>query len=134
MRRVPGPVVALATAAIAAGSLAGAAEPKTGPGGSIGPGNVRVFATEFDRTFGAAMKPLFVRLASIHPAGGGQKRDVSLTLRGKTGTMRVAGYGLVLPAPARWDRIDAGREHHRSSSFAPRGSLSSGGMACGPSG
>jgi sugar lactone lactonase YvrE len=70
---------------------------------TIGSKNVRDFADEFDRTFGAALKPLAARLVMLHRVGSAEERKVSFTIPGPKGTMKVAGFGLILPAPARWE-------------------------------
>src|SRR2546423_10869214 len=87
--------------------IAGATEQGTGSsavgGASIGKGNVHAFAADFGRTFGAALAPLARKLDGLHRLGGAEERKVSLTIPGPKGTMKVAGFGLPLPLPARWE-------------------------------
>src|SRR5947207_8510459 len=87
--------------------VAGAGRPATagGRGSSpcIGRGNVDLFARAFDLTFAAALKPLSRKLAGLHQGGGGQEHKVAFTIPGPKGSMKVAGFGLLSPAPRRWE-------------------------------
>jgi sugar lactone lactonase YvrE len=96
--------IALVTC-VAAAVLAPAADGRSPrpPPKVVTKGNVRVFATDFERTFTGALGLLFPRLRALRPSAGGQARRVSLRLRGKRGAIRVAGFGLLQPAPARFE-------------------------------
>ena len=80
-----------------------AAAGRASSGRTIRPSNVRRFAAAFDRTFAAALTPLSRKLAALRPASGGKAQKVSFKIAGPRGTMKVAGFGLELPRPARWE-------------------------------
>jgi DNA-binding beta-propeller fold protein YncE len=103
-RRVPASFLALVVLA-AGGGMAGAAQLRAGRSlpRRIGPSNVGLFADAFDATFAAALKPLAGRLVTLNRIGGAEERKVSFSIPGPKGTMKVAGFGLILPAPARWE-------------------------------
>ena len=84
-----------------AGARATAGRGSTGR--TIRPNNVRRFADAFDLTFAAALTPLSRKLAALPPASGGKARKVSFKVPGPRGTMKVAGFGLELPRPAKWE-------------------------------
>jgi streptogramin lyase len=62
-----------------------------------------VFASEFDSTFGAALKPLLGRVSHVLPRARAEDHQVSFSLAGARGKVRVAGFGLPRPVPARWE-------------------------------